>query len=84
MDEAGLTVIATLHDAVSVYCKEDEAQEVARKGAELMKQASFDVLGEWGMRVGPPEITRHGQIWCHSSRAKEAWDKLSAHFEGLY
>jgi len=84
MDEAGLTVIATLHDAVSVYCKEDEAQEVARKGAELMKQASFDVLGEWGMRVGPPEIIRHGQIWCHSPRAKEAWDKLSANFEGLY
>jgi len=83
-DDAGLVIVATLHDAITFYCREEEAEEVARKGAELMKQASFEILGVEGMKVGHPEIIQHGELWLHSERAKMAWEKLKAHFAGLY
>ena len=80
LDDAGIIVIATLHDAVTVYCKEEEAEQVAEKTVEIMKLAAKEVLGEEGMKVGHPEIVKHGELWLHSERSVTHWDKLKEHF----
>jgi hypothetical protein len=83
MDKAGITVIATLHDAITLYCNESEADDIAKKASRLMELASQQVLGESGMKVGAPEIIRHGELWLHSDRAQSAWDKLKENFEDI-
>jgi DNA polymerase I-like protein with 3'-5' exonuclease and polymerase domains len=82
VDEAGLTGVATLHDALTLECDELDCEAVGTKATELMKQAAEIVLGEPGMKVGHPEIVRHGELWLHSERAQAAWAKLSEHFTG--
>lgn len=82
-DEAGLTAVAVLHDAITFVCDDKDTEEVARIGTECMKQASFDILGEHGMKVGAAEVIRHGEIWMHSDRAQAAWKSLKQYFEDL-
>lgn len=79
-DEAGLVIIATLHDAVTLICDDADAEAVAEKGREVMLQAAKEILGIDGMKVGAPEIIRHGDLWLHSDRAKSAWEGLKEYF----
>lgn len=83
MDKAGITVIATLHDAITLYCKEEEAENIAKKASRLMELAAQQILGETGMKVGAPEIVHHGHLWLHSERATAAWERLKGNFEGI-
>jgi hypothetical protein len=84
MDEAGLIIIATLHDAITLYCDDEDAEEVAKIATQIMKDASEYYLGEQGMKVGHAEIVRHGELWLHSDRAQSAWERLKINFEGTY
>lgn len=68
-----------MHDAVTISCRDEEAEAVAAKASELMIRASDLVLGVQGMRVGHPEIVRHGEIWMHSKKAKVAWARVGKH-----
>lgn len=81
MDRAGLHVVATMHDAVTICCAETKAEKMAEEAAMWMKQASREVLGVEGMRVGMPEIIRHGDLWMHSKKAKTAWAKIGRHID---
>ena len=84
LDKAGYKVIATLHDAVTLYADEKDAEEVAEKAKAIMEKAAENVLGESGMRVGEPEILHHGEIWLHSERAVKDWEKLKTSFVGTF
>jgi hypothetical protein len=77
-------ILATLHDAITLYCKEEDSEVVAAQATDLMKKAALNILGKEGMKVGNPEIIRHGQLWIHSDKAKTAWDKLKTHFAGTF
>lgn len=83
LDAAGFNVIATLHDAITLYEPEDGCEERASQAARIMREAADHVLGRKGLRVGHPEIIRHGELWLHSERAHEAWKKIGPHFEGV-
>lgn len=80
LDDAGIYVIATLHDAVTVYCKEEEADEIGKQTSIIMQEAAKKILGEYGMKVGHPEIIKHGELWLHSEKAQAHWAKLKSHF----
>lgn len=81
LEESGIQVIATLHDAVTILAPGDQAEVVATKATEMMVQAAEDILGECGMRVGEPEIIRHGDIWIHGDQGREGWERVCRHFE---
>lgn len=80
LDAAGFTVIATLHDAVTLYEPENGCEERAALAAKIMREAADYVLGRKGLRVGHPEIVRHGELWLHSEKAQEAWKKIGQYF----
>lgn len=83
LDEAGIIVLAPLHDAVTLLAPAEDAGTLAAKAADLMIQAATDVLGEPGMRVGAPEVIHHGEIWLHGDQGREAWQTFKHHFNGL-
>lgn len=61
-----IRTIATIHDAVVFEVNEGD-METIYKARNLMKNAADYVLnvqdGEGGMKVGEPEIIKHGEIW---------------------
>ena len=65
-ERAGIRTIATIHDAVVFEVGEGD-METIHKARTLMKDAADYVLnvqeGEEGMKVGEPEIIKHGEIW---------------------
>ena len=65
-ERAGIRTIATIHDAV-VFEVDEGDMETIHKARTLMKNAADYVLnvqeGEEGMKVGEPEIVKHGEIW---------------------
>ena len=65
-ERAGIRTIATIHDAV-VFEVDEGDMETIYKARDLMKDAADYVLnvqeGEGGMKVGEPEIIKHGEIW---------------------
>ena len=65
-ERAGIRTIATIHDAVVFEVNEGD-METINKARNLMKNAADYVLnvqeGEEGMKVGEPEIIKHGEIW---------------------
>lgn len=65
-ERAGIRTIATIHDAVAFEVDEGD-METIRRAREMMKNAADYVLnvkdGEEGMKVGEPEIVKHGEIW---------------------
>ena len=83
LDAAGFNIVATLHDAITLYEDEQGCEEKAKLAAEIMAEAAEAVLGRKGLRVGHPEILRHGELWLHSERAQEAWGKIQQYFEGV-
>ena len=65
-EREGIRTIATIHDAV-VFEVDEGDMETIQKARDLMKNAADYVLnvqeGEEGMKVGEPEIIKHGEIW---------------------
>lgn len=65
-ERAGIRTIATIHDAV-VFEVDEGDMDTIHKARDLMKNAADYVLnvqeGEEGMKVGEPEIVKHGEIW---------------------
>ena len=65
-EREGIRTIATIHDAV-VFEVDEGDMETIKKARDLMKDAADYVLnvqeGEEGMKVGEPEIIKHGEIW---------------------
>lgn len=65
-ERAGIRTIATIHDAVVFEVGEGDMDTI-HKARTLMKDAADYVLnvqeGEEGMKVGEPEIIKHGEIW---------------------
>lgn len=62
----GIRTIATIHDAVVFEVDEGDMKTIY-KARDLMKNAADYILnvqgGEGGMKVGEPEIIKHGEIW---------------------
>jgi hypothetical protein len=81
MDQAGLVVIATLHDAITIQCQEVDINKTGTMASNLMRQAASNILGIPGMKVGMAEIIRNGEVWLHSERAKTVWNQLKQYFE---
>ena len=65
-EKAGIRTIATIHDAVAFEVDEGDFETI-QKARELMKAAADFVLnvedGDEGMKVGEPEIIKHGEFW---------------------
>ena len=65
-EREGIRTIATIHDAV-VFEVDEGDMDTIQKAREMMKDAADYVLnvqeGEEGMKVGEPEIIKHGEIW---------------------
>ena len=65
-EREGIRTIATIHDAV-VFEVDEGDMDTIHKARDLMKDAADYVLnvqeGEEGMKVGEPEIVKHGEIW---------------------
>lgn len=65
-EREGIRTIATIHDAV-VFEVDEGDMETIYKARDLMKDAADYVLnvqeGEEGMKVGEPEIIKHGEVW---------------------
>ena len=65
-EREGIRTIATIHDAV-VFEVDEGDMDTIQKARDLMKNAADYVLnvqeGEEGMKVGEPEIIKHGEIW---------------------
>ena len=65
-EREGIRTIATIHDAV-VFEVDEGDMDTIHKAREMMKDAADYVLnvqeGEEGMKVGEPEIIKHGEIW---------------------
>ena len=76
-DEAGIQIYATLHDAISITGKSSNKEEDIKKARECFRQAAVDVLGEDLMAVGNPEIVEHGDVWLHSSKARDSWNQMA-------
>lgn len=73
-DEAGVTLYATLHDAISITGRIEDMDDDIRRASVAFKKAADEVLGEDLMAIGNPEIVRHGEAWLHSSDAKDTWN----------
>jgi hypothetical protein len=62
-DLAGLSIVATIHDAVLIDCMDSEVDAVTAQASKIMQNAARDVLGTAGIKIGAPEIIRHGIMW---------------------
>lgn len=77
-ERAGIRTIATIHDAVVFEVDEGDMKTIY-KARDLMKNAADYVLNVQerygGMKVGEPEIIKHGEIWtpehAYDDAAKE-------------
>lgn len=76
-DEAGVKLYATLHDAISITGKLENMESEIAAATAAFKKAADEVLGEDLMLVGNPEIVKHGDVWLHSSDAKDAWNAIA-------
>lgn len=91
--ERGLYLIATVHDAVVIMCKESEKEQKAVELRQAMLDASELVLGTKNMKVGAPEYTFHNipsvhgadKEWTELVRLlEEAESKLSPELDDLF
>jgi len=80
LDEAGIEVIFSMHDEIAFECADAEAEALAEKAKKIMIEAATTVLQEPGMKVGAPEIIRHGDWWMHSDRAVKGWERFKKYF----
>lgn len=66
--ELPIRLVATVHDAVFFECAEGDTETIATV-SRIMQDMANRVLAApkgWSIRVGEPEIIRHGEIWTPS------------------
>lgn len=78
--EAGFDVRHTTHDEIGFMLPNSEVDSRTPIAKQLMIDASDEVLGVKGMRVGNPEIVTKGHLWMHSGRAKADFNRYKHHF----
>lgn len=79
--DAGLRIIFTMHDEIAVECNDKDVENVIAIMRTAMLDAAEFVLGETGMKVGAPEIIRHGDWWNkHSNKAEKGWKLFEKYF----
>lgn len=87
LDQAGITVIATIHDAVLVMCKTSQVAEVTRKVTSIMEEASRITLWDrLTVRVDLPKVDlKHGEVTrvdhpfhFQDKKGVKTWRKLAA------
>ncbi len=59
---ANIEVICPVHDAIIFECDIEDLDETNATVARLMIEASDKMFGE-GVRVGAPEVVKHGGVW---------------------
>jgi DNA polymerase-1 len=75
LDEAGIKVCATIHDAVVVEANVEELNEVTFKAKEIMKEASEIVLNGFSLRAEAKAFV-HPQHY-EDVRGKEIWEVIN-------
>ena len=81
LDKAGIQLVAPIHDAVAVMCREEDIPQVKAKVVDIMEAASKKFVGT-AIKVGAPEITYHGIVNCHSEcETREDYAKLKDKLE---
>jgi hypothetical protein len=82
LDREGIQLVAPIHDAVAVICKESEMESIKAKVVQIMENASKKFCGTV-IGVGSPEITYHGIVNCHSEcETREDYAKLPEKLAG--
>jgi len=78
--DEGIELICPVHDSMIVECDEEKADQVTEIVTRCMLSSSAKILGADGMRVGEPEIVRHGEYW---ETEKNVYDlpKFKKYFE---
>lgn len=81
--KADIRLVAPVHDAIIVMCREVDMPTVAEKVKAIMEKASKEATGTL-IKVGDPEVTYHGIVNCHSEMetredyAKKLPEKLAS------
>lgn len=75
MDAAGLYVVATMHDAVTLRVQAGDHAAIAL-AQEIMADIATECLGRAGMRVGNAEIVDGTHPWVHSEKAERDWGRF--------
>lgn len=83
-DDAGIKIYATLHDAISITGKVENMQSEIATASECFRKAAEFVLGEDLMKVGNPEIVRHGDVWLHDADCKGTWNNMASKYFPQY
>jgi hypothetical protein len=87
LEEAGINVIATIHDAVLVMCKTHLVNEVVTEVVRIMEEASRITLwNRLAVRVDLPKVDlEHGEVTCvdhpfhfQDKKGVKTWRKLAA------
>ena len=69
-------VLATIHDAIFVEVDEGDYDTI-NKVRQIMQDVVSDVLNEkeHKIKVGKPDIIKHGEIWCADDDEKDHKNK---------
>jgi hypothetical protein len=87
LEEAGINVIATIHDAVLVMCKTHLVDEVVTEVVRIMEEASRITLwNRLAVRVDLPKVDlEHGEVTrvdhpfhFQDKKGVKTWRKLAA------
>ena len=84
MDNAGIKLYATLHDAVSITGKVKNLEHDVEVARECFRQAAEDVLGEDLMLIGNPEVVKHGDNWIHDDSVQDTWNRMASGYFPQY
>ena len=82
IEAEGIDILSPLHDALYVECTEDIAQETSDRVAELMRQATREVLkNTTDVRIDV-DIHGHDEVWVEGKGAKH-YELLKKYLEYL-
>ena len=71
-------IISTIHDAVMFLCDEGDYETISQV-SEVMRTIANDVLNApdgWTIKVGSPEIVKHGEVWTPDHQYDEQFNEL--------
>lgn len=71
------SLVATVHDAVWMEISEGD-YDVITAASEIMRTTADRLCGATGMRVGEPQIIRHGELWTPDHAHDAAFCELCA------
>ena len=76
----GIKLLCPVHDSFVFMCAESEIEEQCALVTKAMIEASKLVLGVDGMRVGAPDILRHGEYW-YTDKNRAGLERYKTYFE---